>query len=125
MPHCIKGEEHEVTGAKVLRYLRKEIAELGFGVAPEDHACTAVTGKQVGEVLCQPVEDHVTDSRGTTVMKAEKRTKFEVLWVKSYRIPYTCMVATMLASWTCLPAMLTCPNTARSFSVTAGPSSAT
>jgi hypothetical protein len=94
----IKGEEHEVTNTKVLRCLRKEITELGFGVAPEGHACTAVTGKQIGKVLRQPVEDHVTDSRGTTVMKAEKRTKSEVLWVKSCRIPYVCIVATMLAS---------------------------
>jgi hypothetical protein len=94
----IKGEEHEVTETKGLRCLRNEISELGFAVAPEGHACTAVTGKQIGEVLCEPVKDHVTDSRSTTVMNAEKRTKSEVLWVKRCRIPYTCMVATMLAS---------------------------
>ena len=94
----IKGEEHEVTDTKVLRCLRKEIAELGFGVALECHPCTAVTGKQIGKVLRQPVKDHVTDSRGTTVRKAEKRTKSEVLWVKSCRILYVCIVAKMLAS---------------------------
>jgi hypothetical protein len=94
----IKGEEDEVTGAKVLRYLRKKIAELGFGVAPEGHAHTAVTGEQIGEVLRQPVKNHVTHSRGTTVMNAEKRTKSEVLWVKGCRILYVCIVATMLAS---------------------------
>jgi hypothetical protein len=94
----IKGEEHEVTETKVLRCLRNEISELGFAVAPEGHARPAVTGEEIGKVLCEPVKDHVTDSRGTTVMNGEKRTKSEVLWVKSCRIPCTCMVTTMLAS---------------------------
>jgi hypothetical protein len=74
------------------------MTELGFGVAPEGHACTTVTGAQVGKVLSQLVKNHVTDSRGTTVMNAEKYTKSEVLWVKGCRILYVCIVATLLAS---------------------------
>jgi hypothetical protein len=35
--------------AKVLRCLRNEISELGFGVALEGHARPALTGKQIGE----------------------------------------------------------------------------
>jgi hypothetical protein len=55
--------------------IRLSSAELGFGVAPDSHACTGVMGKQIGKVLRQPVKDHVTDSRGTGVMKAEKHPK--------------------------------------------------
>ncbi len=35
----------------------------------------AISVEMSGEVLRQPVEDHVTDSSGTTVMNAEQRAK--------------------------------------------------
>ena len=80
-------EEHGITGPQTLRRLEEEFAELGFGAAPEDLARTAITGQQVGEVLCQPAEGHVTGPKWTTVIDAEKRVKSEVLWVKRCRTP--------------------------------------
>ena len=54
---------------------------LGFGIAPEGNASPAISVEMSGEVLRQSVEDHVTDSSGTTVMNAEQRAKSEVLRV--------------------------------------------
>src|SRR5919108_1968938 len=57
------------------------------GVATEGHASAAVTGKEIGEVLCQPVENHALASRGKMLMNAEKRVKSSVLWVSSRFVP--------------------------------------
>ena len=57
-------------------------------------------------------------------MSAPNRAKSAVLCVKSRRRPWVCIVATMLASWTCLLPMAIEARRPRRLAVTAGPSSA-
>ncbi len=83
MAGFVKDEQHETAGGKVLCNGGEEIAELRLSVAPEGYASAAIAGKEVDEVLCQPVEDYALASRGKILMNAEKRVKSSVLWVRS------------------------------------------
>ena len=61
---------------------------------------------------------------GSTVMWPPNRLKSATLWVSRREMPWANIVATMLVSWTCLPAAGMVVRRVSSSVVTAGPSSA-
>ena len=62
---------------------------------------------------------------GITVISEPNREKSATLFVKIWRMPWTCIVATMFASWTCLPPKEYVLSNPSRFDVTSGPSSET
>jgi len=61
---------------------------------------------------------------GITVISEPNREKSATLFVKIWRMPWTCIVATMFASWTCLPPREYVLSNPSKFDVASGPSSA-
>jgi hypothetical protein len=93
--------------------------------ASDDDSATGATAQAfVVGTERQGTESARQGINGSTVIEPENRAKSTILCVSSFEMPWVCMVATMLASWICLPPQGIEASRLNKRAVTAWPSSA-